>query len=57
MKFCPILGRILFFREHCLIYSEGRRKIRTVKHLAGCEEEVAEPEEIGEGRKNGVRCL
>ena len=55
MEFCRILGSILF-REDCLIYSEARRIFLAVKHVAGSEEGVAEPEEIGEGCKSGVRC-
>jgi hypothetical protein len=56
MEFCHFLGRFFFSREHCL-YSEGRRIICAVKHTAGCEEGVTEPEEIRKGRKIGVRCF
>ena len=56
MEFCRIPGRI-FFSEHCLIYSEGRSIIRAVKHPAGCEAGVTEPEEIGKGCKSGVSCF
>jgi hypothetical protein len=42
MEFCRVLGRI-FSRKHCLIYSEGGRIFRAVKHPAGCEEGVIEP--------------
>ena len=53
----PYSGTYFSSREHCLIYSEGRKIIRAVKHPAGYEEGVAEPEEIGEGRKSGVGCF
>jgi len=53
----PYSGTYFFFREPCLIYSEGRRIIRAVKHPAGCEEGETEPEEIGKGRKSGGRCF
>ena len=53
----PYSGTYFFFREHCLISSEGRTIIRTVKHPAGCEEGVTESEEVGKGHKSGVRCF